>query len=106
MLMTVERPLTIRTLRGWAISALQEAGAIRECDEHGSVWDRADPHARDCALTTALGCPVRRVWRRSRRRGPRRAGVHRRHLPQMSARLLGVFSAPRPNLRRLRSGGP
>jgi hypothetical protein len=35
MLMTAERPPTIRTSRGWAISVLQEAGAIRECDEHG-----------------------------------------------------------------------
>jgi len=26
---------TIRTLHGWAISVLQEAGAICECEEHG-----------------------------------------------------------------------
>jgi hypothetical protein len=25
----------IRTLRGWAISVLQDAGAIHECEEHG-----------------------------------------------------------------------
>jgi hypothetical protein len=54
MLMTAERPPTIRTLRGWAISVLQEAGAIRECDEHGWMWDRADPHAHDRALAAAL----------------------------------------------------
>jgi hypothetical protein len=35
MLMTRERPPSFRTLRGWAISVLQEAGAIRECEEHG-----------------------------------------------------------------------
>lgn len=35
MLMTKERYRPIRTLRGWAISVLQEAGAIRECEEHG-----------------------------------------------------------------------
>jgi hypothetical protein len=35
MLMTRERRPAIRTLRGWAISVLQEAGAIRECEEHG-----------------------------------------------------------------------
>ena len=29
MLMTKERPRAIRTLRGWAIGVLQEAGAIR-----------------------------------------------------------------------------
>ena len=41
-------------MRGWAISVLQEAGAIRECDEHGWMWDRANPHAHDRALATAL----------------------------------------------------
>ena len=46
MLMTKERRPAIRTLRGWAISILQEAGAIRECEEHGWMQDRADPHAR------------------------------------------------------------
>ncbi len=38
MLMTKDRRPAIRTLRGWAISVLQEAGAIRECEEHG--WNR------------------------------------------------------------------
>jgi hypothetical protein len=54
MRMTAERRPTIRTLRGWAISVLQEAGAIRECEEHGWMWDRADPHARGRALATAV----------------------------------------------------
>ncbi len=53
MLMTRERRATIRTLRGWAISVLQEAGAIRECEEHGWMQDRADPHARDRAFDIA-----------------------------------------------------
>ncbi|WGD55560.1 hypothetical protein QA641_17735 [Bradyrhizobium sp. CB1650] len=53
MLMTKERRLAIRTLRGWAISALQEAGAIRECEEHGWMQDRADPHARERAFDIA-----------------------------------------------------
>lgn len=43
MLMTQERRPAIRTLRGWAISVLQEAGAILECEEHGWMQDRADP---------------------------------------------------------------
>jgi hypothetical protein len=30
-----EKSPAIRTLRGWAISVLQEAGAIHECEEHG-----------------------------------------------------------------------
>ena len=32
---------------GWALSVLLEAGAIRECEEHGWMKDRADPHARE-----------------------------------------------------------
>jgi hypothetical protein len=43
MLMTKKRRLVVRTLHGWAISVLQEAGAIRECEDHGWMQDRADP---------------------------------------------------------------
>jgi len=57
MLMTSERRPAIRTLRGWAISVLQEAGAIRECEEHGWMQDRADPHARDRAFDIARKDP-------------------------------------------------
>lgn len=53
MLMTKERRPAVRTLRGWAISVLQEAGAIRECEAHGWMQDRADPHARDRAFDIA-----------------------------------------------------
>jgi hypothetical protein len=53
MLMVKEQRPAIRTLRGWAISVLQEAGAIRECEEHGWMQDRADPHARERAVTIA-----------------------------------------------------
>jgi hypothetical protein len=53
MLMTKKRRPAIRTLRGWAISVLQEAGAIRECEEHGWLQDRADPDARARALDIA-----------------------------------------------------
>jgi hypothetical protein len=48
---------SIRTLRGWAISVLQAAGAIRECEEHGWMQDRADPHARERALEIAGQAP-------------------------------------------------
>ena len=58
MLMTKERPRTIRTLRGWAINVLQEAGAIHECEEHGWARDRADPHARERALDFARQDPI------------------------------------------------
>ena len=42
MLWTIERRPAIRTLHGWAISVLKEAGAIRECEEHGWMQDRAE----------------------------------------------------------------
>ncbi|MBR0734778.1 hypothetical protein JQ636_40485 [Bradyrhizobium japonicum] len=46
MLMTKQQRPTILALEGWAQSAPQETGAIRECEEHGQAQDRADPHAR------------------------------------------------------------
>jgi hypothetical protein len=58
MLMTKERRPAIRTLRGWAISVLQEAGAIRECEAHGWMQDRADPHARERAFDIARRDPA------------------------------------------------
>ena len=57
MMMTKERRPPIRTLRGWAISILQGAGAIRECEEHGWMQDRADPHARERAFAAARRDP-------------------------------------------------
>jgi hypothetical protein len=57
MLMTQERRPAIRTLRGWAISVLNEAGAIQECEDHGWMQDRADPHARDRAFHVARQDP-------------------------------------------------
>ncbi|MGY8707534.1 hypothetical protein RAD16_17495 [Bradyrhizobium sp. 18BD] len=57
MLMTKERRPTIRTLRGWAMNVLREAGAIHECEEHGWAKDRADPHARERAFEIARRDP-------------------------------------------------
>ena len=51
--MMKERGAAIRTLQGWAISVLQEAGAIRECEEHAWMVDRGDPDARARALAVA-----------------------------------------------------
>ena len=51
MLMTKDRQRRSQSLRGWAISVLLEAGAIRECEEHGWMKDRADPHAREHAIS-------------------------------------------------------
>jgi hypothetical protein len=57
MLMTREPRPAIRTMRGWAIDVLQEAGAIRACEAHGWMQDRADPHARERAVDIARGDP-------------------------------------------------
>ena len=57
MLRTIERRPAIRTLHGWAISVLKEAGAIRECEEHGWMQDRADPYAREHAFEIARRDP-------------------------------------------------
>jgi hypothetical protein len=54
---TKERKPAIRSLRGWAIDALQDAGAIRECEEHAWMRDRADPHATDRAFDIARDYP-------------------------------------------------
>jgi hypothetical protein len=57
MLIASERKAAMRTLRGWAIYVLQEAGAIRECEEHGWMQDRADAHARERAFDIARRNP-------------------------------------------------
>jgi len=57
MLRLIEQRPTIRTLHGWTISVLEEAGAIRECEAHGWMQDRADPHARERAFDIARQDP-------------------------------------------------
>lgn len=61
MLTKKERSRAIRTLRGWAIHVLREAGAIHECEEHGWAKDRADPHARERAFEIARRAPPPRL---------------------------------------------
>jgi hypothetical protein len=46
-----ERRAAIRALR--TIAVLSEAHAIQECEEHGWMQDRADPHARERAFAVA-----------------------------------------------------
>lgn len=53
MLVTKKRRPKFRSLQGWAISMLMDAGAIRECEKHGWMRDRSDPHARERALELA-----------------------------------------------------
>lgn len=57
MLMIKERRPAFRTIEGWARNVLLEASAIRECEEHGWMRDRADPHAREHALLRARHDP-------------------------------------------------
>jgi hypothetical protein len=71
MLIFKERRPAIRTLRGWAISVLQEAGAIRECEEHGWMQDRADPHARERIFDIERRHPP--AWALRRKPPPRSA---------------------------------
>ena len=57
MLMTREPRPALRTIERWARSVLLAAGAIHECDTHGWMRDRADPHARARALMIAREDP-------------------------------------------------
>jgi hypothetical protein len=57
MLATKKPRPAIRSLEGWAIGVLLEAGAIRECEEHGWMRDRADPRARERAFDVARDDP-------------------------------------------------
>ena len=102
MLMMKERRAAFRTIEGWARLVLLEAGAIRECEEHGWAKDRADPHARDRALIVARQePPVRRLSGRSGRRRGGRARLDRRCLPGVRARGMSILSEKGP--RRLQT---
>ncbi|WP_284417596.1 MULTISPECIES: hypothetical protein [unclassified Bradyrhizobium] len=57
------RSAAIRSLRGWAICVLQDAGAIQECEAHGWAKERADPHAREQAFGIATQNPPTGVSR-------------------------------------------
>jgi hypothetical protein len=57
MLMQPDHRLRIRTLQGWATALLLETGAIRECEHHGWMLDRSDPHARSDAIGIARHDP-------------------------------------------------
>ena len=57
MLMTRERQPAFRTIEGWARNVLLEARAIRECEEHGWMVDRADLHAHERAFDIARQDP-------------------------------------------------
>jgi LmbE family N-acetylglucosaminyl deacetylase len=53
MLIERKRKPDHRSLHEWALAVLSEAGAIRKCEYHGWMQDRADPHASERALEIA-----------------------------------------------------
>jgi hypothetical protein len=57
MIATKRQRPEARILERWAISVLLEVGAIRECEEHGWMQDRTDPHARERAFDLARRHP-------------------------------------------------
>jgi hypothetical protein len=57
MLRTRERQPAFRTIEGSARNVLLEARAIRECEEHGWMVDRTDPHAHERAFDIARQDP-------------------------------------------------
>jgi len=57
MSVTATRRPAIRSLKAWAIATLQESGAIVECEQHGWMQERGDPHARGRALRIARDDP-------------------------------------------------
>jgi len=57
MLLTKERRPAFRSVEGWARLVLLEAGAIRECEEHGWARVLGDPHAHERAILAARHDP-------------------------------------------------
>lgn len=64
--MLKENRPTHRTVDGWALALLLEAGAIHECEEHGWAKDSTDPHAREHAIVVARQHPP--SWHRAESR--------------------------------------
>jgi hypothetical protein len=58
MLIARERRPAFRTVEGRARGILLEADAIRECETHGWMQYRADPHAGEQALLIAREEPL------------------------------------------------
>src|ERR1700691_2718465 len=86
MLVMKERQPPFRTAERWARLVLLEVGAIRECEEHGWMRDRADPHARDRAVDIA-------------RRDPRRASLRMRQRSKFGKPWIRS-ATPAPSARR------
>jgi hypothetical protein len=59
MLRTRERQPAFRTIEGWARNVLLEARAIRECEEHGWMVDRATRTPRSERSTSPVRIRLR-----------------------------------------------
>lgn len=57
MLVVKDQRPAFRSVQGWARSVLLEAGAIRECEDHGWAKVRGDPHTHEHALLAARHDP-------------------------------------------------
>lgn len=97
MLMTKQRRPPIRTLRGWAINVLNEAGAIRECDEHGWMQDRANPHDESGPSTSPV--EIRQQTYPVKKRRPRFATCWIRLVTPAQNALLTRRTGARPRRR-------
>ena len=53
LMVRAKRPAT-RPLRGWAISVLHEAGAIKECEEHSWMQEATALPGNEAALRVAI----------------------------------------------------
>jgi hypothetical protein len=49
MLTTTEEKPAARLLYVWALAVLHQAGAIRQCEEHGWMQNREAAPVRDCS---------------------------------------------------------
>ena len=86
-----------RTIRGWVIAVLLEAGAIRECEEHGWMRERGDPHAREHALDIAS--KIRHLdYRRRQRPEQSQKFSTRLGIPVLSAHQSELVAAPQLRL--------
>jgi hypothetical protein len=57
VLATKRQRHVVRMLDRWAISVLLDVGAIKECEAHGWMGDRTDPHAQERAFDLARRHP-------------------------------------------------
>ena len=72
LMVRAKRPAT-RPLRGWAISVLHEAGAIKECEEHSWMQEATALPGNEAALRVAI---ERSFLRRSPKRASRVFRLH------------------------------